>query len=138
MKFRTKTGANEAAGTEMRAYRFLRAGKRRNFSIAAVVLLALAIAPGALAGNSGNATQGKATFEGRCSACHGSDASGDTPIAKAIGPIPNYRSKTVQSLTDAQIRAVITDGKRKMPPVRGVSEAEITNLIAFIRSLAKQ
>ena len=99
---------------------------------------ALSIAPGALAGNSGNAAQGKATFQERCAVCHGADASGHTPIAKALGTIPDYRSNTVQSLTDAQIRGVIADGKGKMPPARGVSEAQVANLIAFIRSLAKK
>ena len=103
-----------------------------------MAFVALSIAPGALAGNSGNTAQGKATFQARCAVCHGADASGHTPIAQALGTIPDYRSNTVQSLTDAQIRVVITDGKGKMPPVRGVSEAEIANLIAFIRSLAKK
>ena len=77
-------------------------------------------------------------FQEHCAVCHGSDATGKTPMAKALGTIADLHSKTVQSLTDAQIRTVITEGKEKMPPVRGLSDTEIANVIAFIRSLGKK
>ncbi|MGA8367402.1 MAG: c-type cytochrome [Candidatus Acidiferrales bacterium] len=138
MKIRTREGTNKFAGPKVRMFEIFRTAKRRSFLATSMALVALSIAPGALAGNSGNAAQGKATFQERCAVCHGADASGHTAIAKALGTIPDYRSNTVQSLTDAQIRVVITDGKGKMPPVKGVSATEIKNLIAFIRSLAKK
>lgn len=139
MKFRTKAEPTEEAGPAMQEAREIRGSiGRRGFPAAGMLFLVLFIASGARAGNSGSATLGKAAFQEHCVMCHGPDASGHTAIAKAIGPIPDYRSKTVQSLTDAQIRAVITDGKGKMPPARGVTDTQITNLIAFIRSLAKK
>jgi len=133
-------GARTAGDTaaEIKTARIPRAAKRRWLLTASIAFMVLSMSRGALAGNPGNATAGKATFQARCVMCHGADASGHTLIAKSLGTIPDYRSTTVQSLTDTQIRAVITDGKGKMPPARGLSETEIANLIAFIRSLAKK
>jgi cytochrome c6 len=104
----------------------------------ATVLTFLFLAPGAFTGAAGSAAAGKAVFQEHCAVCHGADATGKTPMAKALGGIPDFHSKTVQSLTDAQIRTVITEGKEKMPPVRNLSDAQIANVIAFIRSLGKK
>ena len=138
MKIETTAETNKVMGPKVRAFGIFKSAMRRSLLAASMAFVALSIAPRTRAGGSGNAAQGKATFQERCAVCHGADASGNTAIAKALGTIPDYRSNTVQSLTDAQIRAVITGGKGKMPPVKGVSETEITNLIAFIRSLGKK
>lgn len=56
-------------------------------------------------------------------------------MAKSLGVmIPDYRSKQVHTITDQEIRKVITEGKGSMPPVGNLSDSEITNLVAFIRS----
>src|SRR5690242_3713106 len=103
--------------------------------VTTVILLGLLAFPCALAGSQGNATAGKAVFMDQCAICHGADASGRTPVAKSLGVmIPDYRSKQVHTLTDQEIRKVITEGKGSMPPVGNLSEGDITNLIAFIRS----
>ena len=100
-----------------------------------VILLGLLAFPCTLAGSQGNATAGKAVFMSQCAICHGADASGRTSVAKSLGvTIPDYRSKQIQSLADPDIRRVITEGKGSMPPVGNLSESDITNLIAFIRS----
>ncbi len=104
-------------------------------SVTIVIFLALVLSPCTLAGSQGNAPAGKAVFMDQCSICHGVDASGKTPMAKSLGvTIPDYRSKQVQSLTDPDIRRVITEGKGSMPPVGNLNEGDLTNLIAFIRS----
>jgi len=138
MKIETTAETNKVMGPKVPAFGIFKSAKRLSLLTASMTCAALLLSACAQAGNSGNAAQGKAAFQERCAVCHGADASGHTPIAQALGTIPDYRSNTVQSLTDAQIRAVITGGKGKMPPVKGVSETEITNLIAFIRSLAKK
>jgi len=104
-------------------------------SVTTVLLLTLILVPCTLAGGQGDATSGQAVFMNQCSICHGADASGRTPMAKSLGvTIPDYRSKQVQTLTDQEIRKVITEGKGSMPPVGNLSDSDITNLIAFIRS----
>jgi mono/diheme cytochrome c family protein len=86
----------------------------------------------------GKATAGKRDFLTRCSACHGMDATGKTPMADTLGGVPDLHSKAVQMLTDAKIKMVITEGTDKMPAVPDVSDDEVANLIAFIRSLGKK
>ena len=59
----------------------------------------------AAAAAKGDAAAGKDVFTKRCAMCHGPEASGDTPMAKALGAtIPDYRSKTVQDLKDDEIK----------------------------------
>ena len=106
------------------------------------MLLAVLIAPCAFAGSGaaaakGDAAAGKVVFTNRCAMCHGPDASGNTPMAKALGAtIPDYRSKTVQDMKDADLKKQIVDGKDKMPPQSGLSDDDIANVIAYIRTFA--
>lgn len=92
-----------------------------------------------LAAPKGNAAAGKTVFTAHCQMCHGPDGHGNAALAKMLhATIPDLGSKTVQDLSDAQIREVIEKGKVKMPPVKGLSSAEVTNVIAFVRTLAKK
>ena len=106
------------------------------------IMLAALVAPCAFAGNGGaaakgDAAAGKDVYTKRCAMCHGPDGSGDTPIAKALGAtIPDYRSKTVQDLKDAELKTVIVKGKDKMPPQGGLSDDDVDNVIAYIRTFA--
>jgi mono/diheme cytochrome c family protein len=111
---------------------------------AAVAFLLFSVASGVSAQGSkaaqdksvaGNAAAGKKDYLARCSACHGMDARGKTPIADTLGGVPDLHSAKVQMLTDAKIKMTITEGTDKMPPVPDVSGADAANLIAFIRSL---
>jgi cytochrome c2 len=36
------------------------------------------------------------------------------------------------------MKKIITEGKGKMKPVGGLNDADVTNVIAFVRSLAKK
>jgi mono/diheme cytochrome c family protein len=104
-----------------------------------VSALMLVIAPAAVAAPGGSADEGKEIFAKKCVMCHGKDASGDTPVAKALKvTIPPLGSKEVQALSDAEIQKVITEGKGKMKPVQDLSKGDLANLVAFIRGLAKK
>lgn len=111
-------------------------------NLIAVVAFAALVSPCAFAGNGrapakGDAAAGKDMFAKRCAMCHGPDATGDTPMAKALGAtIPDFRSKTVQDMSDADIKKQILEGKNKMPPQSGLTDDDIANLIAFIRTFA--
>jgi|HubBroStandDraft_6_1064221.scaffolds.fasta_scaffold926992_2 mono/diheme cytochrome c family protein len=106
------------------------------------MILAALVSPCAFAGNGraaakGDAAAGKDVFTKRCAMCHGPDATGDTPMAKALGAtIPDFRSKTVQDMTDADLKKQILEGKNKMPPQSGLSDDDIANVIAYIRTFA--
>ncbi len=109
-------------------------------TLMAAAVLALALSPAALA--AGDAAAGKATFEQHCSPCHGADAMGNTPMAKAFNADLNLHDQKAQSLTDAQIADIIRNGNTakggKMPKPPGITEADIPNLVAFIRTLGEK
>jgi len=106
-------------------------------AVVAALFLALITSPGVFA--AGNAAAGKAVYAKRCEACHAEDGNGKEAVAKMMNTtIPPLPSKDVQALSDDQIGKVITAGKDKMKPVTGLSGADVANLVAFIRSLAKK
>ena len=47
-------------------------------------------------------------------------------------------SKEVQAKSDAELTKDITAGNGKMKAVAGLSEADVANVVAFVRTLAKK
>jgi mono/diheme cytochrome c family protein len=79
-----------------------------------------------------------ATYKAKCSACHGADAKGDTPVGKKMG-IKDLASPEVQKLSDDEMAAVIADGKNKMPSYKkSLKPEQIKELVGYVRSLAKK
>jgi mono/diheme cytochrome c family protein len=103
----------------------------------AVVLLiatALSMPPAALA----DAAAGAQLYKDKCVGCHGADGSGSTPMGKAL-KVQDVRKPEIQAKTDAELAASITNGKGKMPPQKGnLSAAQIGEIVAYIRTLAKK
>ena len=82
------------------------------------------------------APEGKTVFDAKCQACHGSKGEGKAAIAKMFKvEIPPLGSKEVQAKSDAELKAIITDGKGKMKPITGLSEKQKDDVVAFVRSL---
>jgi mono/diheme cytochrome c family protein len=106
-------------------------------AVVAALFLTLIISAGAFA--AGDATAGKDVYAKRCQACHAADGNGNAALAKAMNAtIPPLPSKEVQAQSDGDLGKVITAGKGKMKPVAGLSAADVTNVVAYIRSLAKK
>jgi len=77
-------------------------------------------------------------YKAKCSACHGADGKGDTPMGKKLG-VRDFASPEVQKMSDDELTAVIADGKNKMPSYKKSLKAEqIKELVGYIRSLAKK
>jgi len=86
----------------------------------------------------GDAKAGKAVFDKSCVACHAADGSPKEAVAKMLKvEIPNLGSKDVQAKSDADLKKVITEGFEKMKPVKGLSDKDTTNVIAYLRTLKK-
>jgi mono/diheme cytochrome c family protein len=85
----------------------------------------------------GDAATGKAIFTKSCSTCHGAD--GNSPkeaIAKMLkAEIPHLGSKDVQAKSDDELKKVITEGYQKMKPIKGLSDKDVNNVIAFLRAI---
>ncbi len=86
----------------------------------------------------GARADGAGDFKAKCAMCHGADGTGTTPAGKAM-KVRDLSSTEVQVQTDAQLTAIVTDGKNKMPAYKGkLTDDQIKDLVAYVRSLAKK
>lgn len=100
------------------------------------ILLPMLMLPLWIALGKGDAAKGKAVYS-RCAICHGNSGEGNAAIGKAYGiTMPVLGSESVQSLDDAALKKIILEGKGKMQPLK-LSDAEVDDVIAFVRSLKK-
>jgi mono/diheme cytochrome c family protein len=125
--------------------------KTVNLSKLAAAFAAVALlAPGAAL--AADAAAGKTAFTTNCASCHGDSGKGDGPVGAALNPPPRDFSKGEfkfdtdgdgKTGTDADLKNVIQKGGGAyggsvlMAPWPSLSDADITNLIAHIRSLKK-
>ncbi len=120
--------------------------------ITTTLTIAAFLMPGAAL--AGDVAAGKAKFQELCVSCHGEGGKGDGPTGKALAaagqPAPRDFStgefkfdtdKDGQAGTDQDLKNIITKGalayggSAMMAPVSGLSDADLDNLVAFIRSL---
>lgn len=123
------------------------------FVSTALFIAALALPGAALAAD---VAAGNAKFQELCVSCHGPGGKGDGPTGMALAAAgqPAPRDFTVGDFkldtdkdgkagTDADLKNVITKGalvyggSAMMAPVQGLSDADLDNMVAFIRSLKK-
>jgi cytochrome c6 len=99
---------------------------------AGAILLAFAIAPAA------RGDDAAPLFKQKCAMCHGADGKGDSSMGKTL-KVRDLSSADVQKQSDADLTAIITKGKNKMPSYEGkLKPEEIKGLVAYVRSLAKK
>ena len=98
----------------------------------ALVGLALALAMPAISVAQGS---GADLFKAKCAMCHGADGSASTGMGKSMGLKP-LGSPEVQKMSDADLTALITNGKGKMPAAKGkLTDAEISSVVKYVRTL---
>jgi len=93
------------------------------FAIAIAVVLSLPL--------SAHAQDASALYKSKCAMCHGADG------AKMAGH--DFSGADVQKKSDADLAAVITDGKPPKMPKYGdkLKPEEVRGLVAYIRTLKK-
>jgi cytochrome c553 len=103
--------------------------------------LSCALLFGAAAARAADATD---TWTKNCMACHGKDGAGHTRAGRMAGVKDMTDAQYQQGFTDDQAAARIKDGlkddsgKIKMKAFGdGLSDAEIKDLVAYVRSLKK-
>ncbi len=106
---------------------------RKAIGVAAgALLLALACVPVA------RGDDAAPLFKQKCAMCHGADGKGDSSMGKTL-KVRDLSSADVQKQSDADLTAIITKGKNKMPAYEGkLKPEEIKGLVAYVRSLAKK
>ncbi len=100
-------------------------------------LLLVVVACGLALWSSPAAADAAANYKAKCAMCHGADGKGDTPVGKKMG-VHDFASPEVAKASDAELITIVTKGKNKMPAYSGkLSDADIKDLIGYIRQLAK-
>ncbi len=90
-----------------------------------------------LSGAAGFAQSGEATYKAKCALCHGAQGTPNPGIALHMGVKP-ASDPAVKAHSAAQMIAITTDGKGKMPAFKGkLSDAEIKASVDYFRGLAK-
>lgn len=112
--------------------------------------LSLGAAP---ASAEGDAAAGKKIYETNCLSCHGPQGKGKGPVGAALNPSPrdftagNFKfdpDKDGTAGTDADLTMVIENGAAAyggsplMAPWPTLSDQDVENVIAYIRSLKSQ
>lgn len=120
-------------------------------SAIAVALVGVACVVGVAASNvgaqgKGDAKAGKAVYESaKCGACHGPGGKGDGPAGQRLKDKPTdwtagggLKGMDDQKIYDSIAKGGAAVGKsRAMPASPRLSEAEVWNLVAYVKSLAK-
>jgi mono/diheme cytochrome c family protein len=110
------------------------------------LLPALAEAPKAPAGKSGNPAAGKTVYMANCVTCHGPEGKGDGPGAAGLNPKPaNFRDPARQKdMTEAKQVHIVTAGgpSEGLSPLMApfgevLTEQQIRDVVAFIRTTFK-
>lgn len=83
-----------------------------------------------------DAAAGKAVYDRGCKACHGADGKANPAVAQMMHvEIKDLKSPDVQSMSDADIKKIITDGKGKMSPIKSVTGKQLDDVVAYVKSL---
>ena len=93
---------------------------------------------------SGDMQVGKELYQQRCAPCHGPDGKANTPTAQALNPKPRDHTNGayMNALSNEHLQKVIKQGGPAvgkapiMPPQADLSDQQVQDLIAFVRSLA--
>lgn len=103
--------------------------------IIGAVLTILSFSP-ALVAQQADAVAGKATYLSKCGTCHRESGEPNATLANLLKvEIPHLASEAVQDMSDADLKTVMVDGKDKMQPVKDLSETDISNILAYLRTL---
>jgi mono/diheme cytochrome c family protein len=104
-------------------------------AVAALFLTALAI-PATARADAASTAAGAAIYKEKCIGCHAADGSGNAPMGKAL-KAGDLRTAQIQGKKDAELAASITNGKGKMPAQKGLSAAQVSQILDYVRTLGK-
>jgi mono/diheme cytochrome c family protein len=103
------------------------------------ILTGLLVSSPSLFAQQGDAAAGKAVYTKSCAGCHGAAGEPKAALAKALKvEMRHLGSKEVLAKSDAELRKDVLEGFGKMKPVKGLSDQDVSNLIAFMRGLVEQ
>ena len=98
---------------------------RSRFLLAALLAMACTV---------GFAQNGEATYKTKCQSCHGPAGTPSPALAKMMGIKPTS-DPAMQKLTLDDVQAAVKNGKGKMHPVTGLTDAQIKDVAAYFKTL---
>jgi len=87
-----------------------------------------------LAGSMCFAEDGAAIYKSKCAMCHGPAGTPSAGIAKMMGIKP-VSDPSMKTLTESQIVSVVKNGKGKMKPIVGLTDAQVSAVAAYFKTL---
>ncbi len=93
----------------------------------------------------GDPAAGEAVYKARCLGCHGAKGAGDGPAGQKLKDKPKdwTKGEGLKGLTDQQVVDVIKKGgpaigrAKTMIAFPKLSDAEVWNLVAYVKTLSK-
>jgi cytochrome c6 len=80
------------------------------------------------------AQNGEALSKAKCQSCHGATGTPNAGIAKLLGVKP-VSDPAIKALTLDQVEAAVKNGKGKMKPVAGLTDAQVKDVAAYFKTL---
>ena len=77
---------------------------------------------------------GEATYKAKCQMCHGANGTPSAGMAKSMG-VKDVSDPDIKKLTADQMAAAVKNGKGKMKPISGLTDAQIKDAVTFYRGL---
>lgn len=77
---------------------------------------------------------GEAIYKAKCATCHGAAGTPSAGMAKMMG-IKAASDADIQKLSVDQIATAVKDGKGKMKPIAGLTDAQIKDVSTFYKGL---
>jgi mono/diheme cytochrome c family protein len=85
------------------------------------------------------AAAGKPLYQANCALCHGDTGESDGPASASFNPKPTILTKgDVTTDPDGKLFLVTKNGKGKMPPMKKMTDEQIWQVVAYVRTLAQK
>jgi cytochrome c6 len=87
-----------------------------------------------LAGTVCFAEDGAAIYKTKCAMCHGPTGTPSAGMAKMLGIKP-VSDPSMKSISVAQVETQVKNGKGKMKPIAGLSDAQVQAVAEYFKTL---
>ena len=103
-------------------------------NIGGMTLVAALLAGTCLFGTTAKAdtAAGEVSYKAKCAMCHGADGKGKASMKNS-----DLTTADVQKKSDADLSAVVTNGKSPMPASKSLTPDQVKDVVAYVRSLKK-
>jgi mono/diheme cytochrome c family protein len=89
------------------------------------------------AGGQSDVARGRGIYAQSCAPCHGPEGTGGTPMARMMRVGNLADPATHARLSDEEIVALVRTGRGRMPAFRDLSDQQIRDVVAYVRTLKR-